>query len=389
MMEHTDQGAERTAAPALTLVDVLGLLLLLALQVWGVLTYLIAQVNTPTWLWENQDYMMFLWPVYYHLHIALLIGHMYLWGPYLIARLYRSRWWFLYAVSFLCAYALTGYPLLAIERFRALHGTAAYSAAVVYYVLLFALFAYRLVRPGSVVKATAFHLFSGLPIIFLGLYGPSTLGIPNGIVAWALLVFHVVVYLYVIGVKKTSQQRAYPEPGISWTSGVAGGFALVAVGALCVAYKPVQLFFARRDLERLLDGVGYGLKPVAPPLAANASPPANYLRFRTYDGSWNNLSHPEVGQAGTPLGRYMPASADAPHDVLAAPSVVTVSNTLLKQTDFQSAAPFNALAMAWVNFLSTIFITEALPTRLRMRLVLLPSTTKFPSTTAHFFTLSN
>ena len=184
--------------PVLTFIDVWGIAALVALHVWGLVTYIFAQVLTPTWLWENQDYMMFLWPIYYHVHIALLIGHLYFWGPLLIARQYRRPSWFLYTVSFVCAYILTGYPLLSVERFAALHGAAANVGVEAYYVILVVLFVYRLARLGSAVDATGFHLFSGMPIILLGLSGRSTLGIPNGIVVWGLLAFHVLVWFYVL-----------------------------------------------------------------------------------------------------------------------------------------------------------------------------------------------
>src|SRR5207249_1968295 len=84
------------------------------------------------------------------------------------------------------------------------------------------------------------------------------------------------------------------------------------------------------------------------------APTRDQLRFRSTDGSWNNLEHPEIGRAGTPLGRYLPAVAATPQDVYREPSVLKVSERLLKQKQFIPAATsngtINALAFAWVNF---------------------------------------
>jgi hypothetical protein len=128
-----------------------------------------------------------------------------------------------------------------------------------------------------------------------------------------------------------------------------GVLLLVAVAGVCAFNKPLHLLYAKHQLQQILDSVGYARQPVAPPLQ-NPKPPPNHLRFRTYDGSWNNLEHPEIGMADTPVGRYLPESGNVARDVLAEPMVVEISERLLKQDEFHSGAPFNALAMAWVNF---------------------------------------
>ena len=75
-----------------------------ALHGLGVFAYITRNVLKYPWLWDNADYMLFLNAAYYHLHAVVLAGHLYLWGPYLIARRYRRRWWSLYYVSLAGAY---------------------------------------------------------------------------------------------------------------------------------------------------------------------------------------------------------------------------------------------------------------------------------------------
>ena len=327
------------------------LFVLAALHAFGLYGYFNWHVLVPPWLWENQDYMMYLWPVYFHVHIGLMIGHLYLWGPVLIAWRFRRLGWSLYWTSFLIAFVLTTYPLLEIQRFGAIHGAGAYAAVRVYAILLLLFFLEQVFRGGPRRNVIAFHVFSGLPMILLGLRGRETLAASNDDIVQGLVVLHVVAAA-AIRLRKPAlvpaENPERPRTRSLWV-GLASGVLLAVIGGACFAYKPLHLLYAQRQLEELLTGVGYALKPVAPPLD-DPTPPPNYLRFRTYDGSWNNPDHPEIGRAGTPLGRYDPESVRVTRDVLAEPSVVEVSDTLLSQKKFLSAAPFNALAMAWVNF---------------------------------------
>jgi hypothetical protein len=332
-------------------VDLVLLLILIALQTYGLYGYVVHQVLVPVWLWENQDYMMYLWPVYYHAHIVLMIGHLYLWGPFLIARRFRRPGWSLYWTSFLIAFPISTYPLLGVQRFAAIHGAGAYTAVRIYAVLLGLLFLVVLLRRGPRSAVVMFHLVSGLPIIVLGLRGMETLGVSNDDVVGGLVVLHVAIAAYFLLTESAPAPGEVPDgpPRRSILAGLVGLVLLIVVGAASVAYTPIHLLFAKYQVQQLLDGVGYALKPVAPPLE-DKTPPPDYLRFRTYDGSWNNVDHPEVGRAGTPLGRYIPESGLVARDVMAEPTVIQISDRLLKQDDFRSAAPFNALAMAWVNF---------------------------------------
>jgi Animal haem peroxidase len=332
-------------------VDLVLLLVLFALQVFGLYGYITHQVLVPVWLWENQDYMNFIWPVYYHAHILLMAGHLYLWGPYLISRRFHRPGWSLYWTSFLIAYPLSTYPLLEVQRFAALHGGGAYTAVRVYAALLLLLFLVVLLVRRRQSDVVMFHLFSGLPIILLGLRGMETLGLSNDDVVGGLVVLHVAIAAYFLLTESAPGRDEVPdEPRRrSIAAGLVSLVLLIGAGAASIAYTPIHLFFAKQELGKLLDHVGYALKPVAPPLE-DKTPPPDYLRFRTYDGTWNNVDHPEVGRAGTPLGRYIPESGLVARDVLAEPTVIQISERLLRQVDFRSAAPFNALAMAWVNF---------------------------------------
>jgi hypothetical protein len=327
------------------------LLILVALHAFGLYGYVTRQVLVPVWLWENQDYMLHLWPVYYHAHVILIIIFMYVWGPFLIARRFRRPGWSLYWIGFLIAFPLSTYPLLAVQRFATLHGAGAYTAVRVYSALLMLFFLIVLLRRGPRSETIALHLFCGLPIILLGLRGMETLGWPNDDVVGGLVVLHVAIAAYFLLTKAAPAPEEVPSRSLLWSilAGLVGTVLLIAASGASVAYKEIHLFVDKQQLEAMLAGVGYALKPVAPPLE-NPTPPPNHLRFRTYDGSWNNLDHPEIGKAGTPLGRYIPESGLVDRDVLAEPSIVRVSERLLKQNRFRSAAPFNALAMAWVNF---------------------------------------
>ena len=331
-------------------VDLVLLLILIALQAYGLYGYVVHQVLIPVWLWENQDYMMYLWPVYYHAHIVLMIGHLYLWGPFLIARRFRRPGWSLYWTSFLIAFPISTYPLLGVQRFAAIHGAG------------------RTPRSGSTPScwdSCSWSCSCGAVRGVQSSCSTSSRGFRSSCSAcagWRRWAFPTMTSS---GVGRAPRRdrgllpptEPAPAPGEvpdgpprrSILAGLVGLVLLIVVGAASVAYTPIHLLFAKYQVQQLLDGVGYALKPVAPPLE-DKTPPPDYLRFRTYDGSWNNVDHPEVGRAGTPLGRYIPESGLVARDVMAEPTVIQISDRLLKQDDFRSAAPFNALAMAWVNF---------------------------------------
>jgi hypothetical protein len=82
-------------------------------------------------------------------------------------------------------------------------------------------------------------------------------------------------------------------------------------------------------------------------------PPSAALRGRTADGSYNDLTEPAMGMAGTRFGRNIPLSAayqESPADLLF-PNPRTVSRELLTRTTFQPATILNLLAAAWIQFM--------------------------------------
>ena len=75
-------------------------------------------------------------------------------------------------------------------------------------------------------------------------------------------------------------------------------------------------------------------------------------RFRTPDGSWNDLEYPDMGKAGTRFGRNTPfalCNPDPEADLLH-PSPREVSRRLLKRDVFKPATTLNVLAAAWIQF---------------------------------------
>ena len=88
------------------------------------------------------------------------------------------------------------------------------------------------------------------------------------------------------------------------------------------------------------------------PPAAPAREPQEYLTVRTVDGSYNDLSAPSMGMAGTRFGRNLPpASAPAEQPPrLFDPNPLTISNELLRRETFKGAGQVNVLAAAWLQF---------------------------------------
>jgi hypothetical protein len=99
--------------------------------------------------------------------------------------------------------------------------------------------------------------------------------------------------------------------------------------------------------ERNLYDTDEGEPPPAPPHT-----PADYLTVRTIDGSYNDLSSPSMGMAGTRFGRNVPLDKGRAEEPprLFDPNPRTVSNELLLRTDFKPATTLNILAAAWLQF---------------------------------------
>ena len=335
----------------------LGAVVFVALHGLGVYAYVTRNVLKHAWLWDNPDYMLYLYAAYYHLHLIVLAGHLYLWGPYLIARRYRTRWWSLYYVSLASAYVFTLIPLLAVQRVAAIYGTLAYRVIEAHLLLLALYFAFYLAGSRSRSRILGFHIFSGFPITALFFLTRAMPQREVGAILLAILVVHVLAAWYVErreGVAWASAAGPVRPGGLrTWPVWLANAALVTMLAAATLLNFQLNLLYGRHVLLGVLEKTGYP-PHVDAGAATSAAPSPEQLRFRTIDGSWNNLLHPEVGKAGTPLGRYVPASATTPQDVYREPSVLRVSERLLKQKQFLPAATSNgtisALAFAWVNF---------------------------------------
>jgi Animal haem peroxidase/Catalase len=89
----------------------------------------------------------------------------------------------------------------------------------------------------------------------------------------------------------------------------------------------------------------------APPAARPVPPePGEAVRvWRTFDGSYNDLSEPSMGAARrSTFGRNLPA--DYRPDLFDEPNPIAVSRELLVREAFQPARSLNLLAAAWIQF---------------------------------------
>jgi hypothetical protein len=85
---------------------------------------------------------------------------------------------------------------------------------------------------------------------------------------------------------------------------------------------------------------------------ANPEPESHYLTARTADGTYNDLTQPLMGSAGTRFGRNVPPKNTFPDTAtVLEPNPRTISTTLLAREDFQPATTLNLLAAAWVQFM--------------------------------------
>lgn len=81
------------------------------------------------------------------------------------------------------------------------------------------------------------------------------------------------------------------------------------------------------------------------------SPDNRHLVARTADGSYNDLNYPEMGMAGTRLGRNVPLQdAKVDEAKLLTPNPRTVSEVLLKRNEFIPATILNLHAASWIQF---------------------------------------
>jgi hypothetical protein len=76
--------------------------------------------------------------------------------------------------------------------------------------------------------------------------------------------------------------------------------------------------------------------------------PEEYRSVRSFDGTFNDLSVPKMGAAGTTFGRNI--SAVYRPQLFDTPNAFTVCEQLLKRTQFIPATSINVLAASWIQF---------------------------------------
>jgi hypothetical protein len=80
--------------------------------------------------------------------------------------------------------------------------------------------------------------------------------------------------------------------------------------------------------------------------------PPEKIRYRTADGSYNDLDYPEMGKAGTRFARNVPLEKafPGPPESLMEPNPREISRRLMKRDKFVPATSLNLLAAAWIQF---------------------------------------
>jgi hypothetical protein len=88
-----------------------------------------------------------------------------------------------------------------------------------------------------------------------------------------------------------------------------------------------------------------------PPLSpATVDPTDEQKKWRTLDGTYNDLKYPQMGSCGRRFGRNVPLPLTVPDPLLNDPNPRTVSRELLTRHQFQAASSLNVLAAAWIQF---------------------------------------
>lgn len=87
-------------------------------------------------------------------------------------------------------------------------------------------------------------------------------------------------------------------------------------------------------------------------LAAAAEATDEQRRFRSADGSFNDLADPEMGRAGTRFARNVPLARAWPEELpaLMQPNPREISRRLMRRETFTPATTLNLVAAAWIQF---------------------------------------
>jgi hypothetical protein len=107
----------------------------------------------------------------------------------------------------------------------------------------------------------------------------------------------------------------------------------------------IPTLFAVRDKLRRLNVYDEG--EYRPPLEA---PPGEWERYRSIDGTYNDLGAPRMGSVGSRFGRNVPPACARPEEApgILIPDPFEVSDRLLARDTFRPAG-LNVLAAAWIQ----------------------------------------
>lgn len=89
--------------------------------------------------------------------------------------------------------------------------------------------------------------------------------------------------------------------------------------------------------------------------------PLRYLTNRSPDGSYNDLSDPDMGRAGKRFGRNLPLDQvlQPSDERILTPNPRTVARELMTRESFQPATTLNLLAAAWIQFMIHDWVTHS------------------------------
>ncbi len=169
--------------------------------------------------------------------------------------------------------------------------------------------------PPGVLKSLRLLLGDGLGVVFTGIMGATT-----------------TIYGKLAGYKDRVWTNWYRRP--------------LFLGILTLAYMREKM--NKHNLNSTYPkGVLTGFQP------EGQTPPDGVKYFRTADGSWNNLSNPKEGAAGTRFSRNIKVADIQPEsgEKLLTPNPREISRHLLTRSAEMKEVPFlNMLAASWIQF---------------------------------------